>query len=148
MYKIIIICTSILLAGCVTPPRQYQFDNSIEVKDSYDNTWTRVVEIFARNNIQIKNIAKDSGLISAETSKFGTDVADCGELPLFNIIKRYGNVNVFIKTNKNNTQLITVNTDFRITAISTTGGNIIDRACNSTGNLERAIFTKVNQLDY
>lgn len=135
-----------LIAGCATPAQYYQFDNSIEVKDSYDNTWSRIVEFFARNQIQIKNIAKDSGIISAEKASFDQNVADCGSNVFLKPIRRYGLVNVFVKS-KNNIQIVTINTEFRLNALSTLDNRVVERSCNSTGNLERAILTKAGRIE-
>lgn len=146
IHKIIIIYACVLLVACVTPPRQYQFNNSIEVKDSYDNTWERIVEFFANNHIQIKNIAKDSGLISAEKSSFKQNVADCGRSEFITPLRSFGHINVFVKS-KGNIQTVSVNTEFRQTARNEFNDRLIERMCNSTGILENAILTKVGRVE-
>lgn len=146
MKKIILIPILFLIAGCATPAQHYQFNNIIEVKDSYDNTWSRIVEFFARNQIQIKNIAKDSGIISAEKSSFDQNVADCGTNVFLKPLRQYGLVNVFVKS-KNNIQIVTINTEFRLNAINTLDNQVVERKCNSTGNLEHAILIKAGRIE-
>ena len=54
------------LAGCATPAQTFQFDNQRLVDDSYDAVWDRAINVLANNNLPIKTLEKDSGIIVAE----------------------------------------------------------------------------------
>lgn len=82
--KIIIALTaSAALSGCAMPSIQPPADNGADYRQSYqadfDSVWEATVDWFATNNIPIKNIEKDSGIIGSEYS-LGADYSqvDCG----------------------------------------------------------------------
>lgn len=54
------------LASCATAPEVYDFPKSRVVPEGKDAVWERVVEFFAANNLSIKTIEKDSGIVAAE----------------------------------------------------------------------------------
>lgn len=63
---------SLTLWGCATvPAKNYQFENSRAYSNkTYDQVWNGVIEFMTVNNIPIKTIEKDSGVIYSEIDNF------------------------------------------------------------------------------
>lgn len=130
--------------ACATLPTDHSVTKTKTYAASKDAVWTELVRFFAQNNISIKTIEKDSGVIFAETQNIaGTSIADCGKPDAFTIeTGRVGNFNVFA-SERNAATEVTINTAF--TASHRDMNNIVKPfPCNSTGQLERMIF---NGLD-
>lgn len=86
MHKLLIsAAASLLLAGCAAPsinaPSANNTDYTSAYSHSFDDVWEQTVDWFAINNIPIKNIEKDSGIIGSEYS-LGSNYSqvDCGTL--------------------------------------------------------------------
>jgi hypothetical protein len=140
----IIACT-LVLSGCVTAPSTYTFNKSRTYPESKEEIWQRAVEFFATNNLSIKTIEKDSGIIAAERmigapSSGGTilDMASCGVGALEVPVAQTLDLNLFVKTTSSGTN-VTVNTRF---SESRHFGNDPPHTveCNSTGTLEQKIL--------
>jgi exosome complex RNA-binding protein Csl4 len=112
----------------------------VVVRKTFDVVWADIVQLFTRNNIQIRNIAKDSGVIYAESSNFGPQVADCGQPGMFVPIARRGSMNVFVQR-ADDAQMVTVNTEF--TETRQMAQTVIQFRCNSTGALERGVLGSI-----
>lgn len=128
-------------SGCATLPSTYSVDNSRTYDDqTYDQVWEKIVSFFASRNIQIKNIAKESGVIYAESISFGDELADCGTGGLMVPFARRASFNVSV-TRSTPHPKVSVNTEFqemRRFDASTTTVN-----CNSKGVIERAVLDAV-----
>lgn len=112
MSKAVLLAAAIVLAGCAaTPPGTYQVRNNISFQKSYDVVWERIVSVFARNNIAVKNIAKDSGVIFAERAGFDNTLADCGTPGIFIPISRRMQLNVFVNRSGKD-PVVGINTEF------------------------------------
>ncbi|XKE45756.1 hypothetical protein LG302_01025 [Halomonas organivorans] len=76
---------SVLLVGCagpsIQPPSAYSTDHGEIYSADFDRVWENTVDWFAVNNIPIKNIEKDSGIIGSEYA-LGSDYSqvDCGQV--------------------------------------------------------------------
>lgn len=151
------------VAGCASVPAQrFDVEAARTYAKSYDDTWSALVAYFAGNQIGIRTIEKDSGLIVADSEvNIGTpgvytsdrslmqgrilDLADCGTDPT-NI--PYGYVirlNVLARSQPDGTR-VTVNTQFRMLVATPSfvgPPTLSQRACNSTGKLEKAILDAV-----
>jgi hypothetical protein len=79
-----------------TTPATYNYEKSKSYSQRYDQIWEDLVGFFANRNISIKSIAKDSGVIYAETSRFEEELADCGHPGLASVVTRTVNLNVFV----------------------------------------------------
>ena len=125
-------------AGCTTLPATYSVDNSRNYEgQTYDQVWEKLVGFFASRNIPIKNIAKDSGVIYAESTSFDDQLADCGTGGLMVPFARRASFNVFV-TRSAPAPKVSVNTEFqemRRFDASTTTVN-----CNSKGVIEQAVL--------
>jgi hypothetical protein len=132
-----VVVSAAMMAGCVTAPGVHTVQNTRTYQMSYDQTWENVVSFFASRNIQIKNIAKDSGVIYAEAARFDDSMADCGKPGIFQIVGRKANFNVFVKHAGNGTQ-VSVNTDFSETRRFE--NNVTTIQCNSYGTLENLVL--------
>jgi hypothetical protein len=128
-------------SSCATPPKQHAFDKSRLYATGKDAVWEDVISFFTGNNIQIKTIEKDSGVIYAERSGVDGIMADCGEAPLATEISRTGTLNVFVRPVGGKTQ-VTVNAEFRILRMF--DNQTFTGACHSTGVLERSILDSID----
>jgi hypothetical protein len=99
-----------------------------------------LVAFFASGNIQIKNIAKDSGVIYAEATRFDYTLADCGTPGLFQVSGRRVNFNVFVNRSSST---VAVNTDFM--EVRRLENNVQTVTCNSRGILEGKLLNAVSQ---
>jgi hypothetical protein len=144
MFKSLIgatVCASVLvLSGCATAPQRHNIQSSETYNVSYDAAWEGVVSYFASHNIQIKNIAKDSGVIYAEAATFDDSVADCGKPGLLVVTGRRATFNVFVHKVPAGTQ-VSVNTEFMEGLAF--GQSRSTRQCTSRGSLEAAILNAV-----
>lgn len=131
-----------LLAGCATPPPLTHVNNSREFAKSYDSVWEDVVGFFAGRNIAIKSIAKDSGVIYAESAIFDDTVADCGVLGPWRALGRQASLNVFVARSSSPRLLVSVNSEF-IQRRTGPWGSIVDDRCSSTGAIEHAILDSI-----
>lgn len=138
-----IVVSAVVMAGCVTAPGVHTVQNTRTYQMPYDQAWENVVSFFASRNIQIKNIAKDSGVIYAESARFDDSMADCGKPGLFQVVSRKANFNVFVKHAGNGTQ-VSVNTDFSETRRFE--NNVVTVQCNSYGTLENLVLNSVSSV--
>lgn len=71
-----------ILASCVTPPATAPTREATPVSASFGKTWDAVIDIFAAQNIPIRNMERASGFIAAEPAtvavKDGEQWSDCG----------------------------------------------------------------------
>jgi hypothetical protein len=94
---------------------------------------------FTSNNIQIKTIEKDSGVIYAERARADPSMADCGQ-DLAVELSRPANLNVFVKEASGGTQ-VTVNANFEV--VRTFDNRTWNAPCHSTGLLEKQILSSI-----
>jgi hypothetical protein len=132
---------ALTMAGCVTPPTKSSFTNSRTIQKPFDSVWEDLVGFFASRNIPLKNIAKDSGVIYAETLSIDSSFADCGKYPLMAPQQSVMAVNVFVQR-KGDTQIVSVNTSARETLIGPYN-SVQTVQCFSTGVLERAVLDSI-----
>lgn len=138
--RIAIVAATAALASCATAPATYSVNNSRSYDRSYDQVWEDLVSFFATNNIPIKNIAKDSGVIYAESTSFDDSYADCGEPGIMAVVGRKANFNVFVKRSGSK-PVVTVNTDFRESRSFDTAVTTVQ--CNSKGVIEARLLDSV-----
>jgi hypothetical protein len=92
----------------------------------------------AQNQMQIKNIAKDSGVIYAESVKFDDSVADCGTRGIMALVGRRATFNIFVNRSSKD-PVVSVNTEFNETRRFDVNTQTV--ACNSKGILEGNILS-------
>ena len=129
------------LAGCATMPASYAVNNSRTYDQSYDAVWEKIVGFFASRNIPIKNIAKDSGVIYAESTSFNDTFADCGKGGLMVPFARRASVNVFV-TRSGDKPKVSVNTEFQESRRF--DASVTTVTCNSKGVIEQAVLDAIN----
>jgi hypothetical protein len=132
----------LLLSGCATAPMEHNVDNTKLVNKPFDKTWQELVRVFASNHIQIKNIAKDSGLISAESTSFNESQADCGSHGLYIPVRHSVSLNVFVASLSQSQTSVTVNAASDV-AVQFQQQTVIKK-CNSTGIIEKLILDNVS----
>lgn len=138
---IIVIVAGAVFSGCATPPVSRAIDNSRTFSKAFDPVWEDIVAFFAKNNIQVKNIAKDSGVIYAEASSFDANAADCGNPGMWRPIGRRANFNVFVSRSGSG-PMVSVNTEY-IETRRGFGDAIANERCISTSALEQAILNAI-----
>lgn len=132
------------LSACATAPTVYNVQNSRSIAQPKDVVWERVVEFFAMNNLSIKTIEKDSGIIGAERmiaapSRNGMigNWASCGSELLMTPVGQTADLNVFVRPVASG---VTVSVNTRFTEARSFDGAPTTVQCNSTGELEKLIL--------
>lgn len=134
------------LASCATPAAYVPIENTATIALSQDVVWSNLVEYFAENNISIKTIERDSGIIYAERSISGpgelASLASCGSAFGSAPIATTLDMNVFVRPTTDGTaSRVTVNTRFhQVQANGFTNGATSTVACNSLGQIERRVL--------
>ena len=152
MTSIALICVATILSGCATyvPPVDRGIAKEKSVSSNFDTVWQNATDWFANNNVPIKNIVKDSGLIATDY-KLGADSSfiDCGTVGTYEVFAdKTVNLNVLVKEIGANEISVRVNV-FGTGVISTADlyGNSTGRTrsidCVSTGKLETEMFSAV-----
>jgi len=144
---LILLLACIYLLSCATAPKPRQIMNSFPIEESYDSTWSALIETFAELHLPIQNMEKDSGLIITDwiefTGQSNEDYCDCGGLGINIEVNRLGKFNVFIKKITKDSCQVTVNCQYKQTIRF--GDTVGERKCISTGNLEREIFDLIKE---
>lgn len=148
MRKSIFIAFALLLVGCGAAPTKHEFNNARIFDASFDSVWDAVIAYFATQNIPIKTIAKDSGVIFAETTALdsaSSGFADCGKADIgVVIVANYARFNVYVKRGEAR-QAVSVNATFA----QTRNNNLrhvsgLNFDCTSTGKLETTMLQSIH----
>ena len=131
----------LLLCACASPPPDYNVNRTRAYSASYDQVWEQLIGFFAARNIQVKNIAKDSGVVFAENARFDDSVADCGSPGMARVVGRRVSFNVFV--NRSGSQpRVSVNTEF--TETRRFMDNVTTVQCSSRGVLELSVLNSIS----
>jgi hypothetical protein len=117
----------------------------------YDAVWRALVQVLAHENVQVRAIARDSGIIASEAvptviglyadcGRFGTDVVEGSAQVAFTI---------FVRATSPTQTLVQVNTRMRTENYSRGSGKAKPRpplACASTGRWEANLVDSVRSL--
>ncbi len=136
-YSLIVSFVVAGLTACATPPAAYQFANTRTYQRDFDQVWQDLVGFFAQRSIPVKNIAKDSGVIYAESLSFDDRFADCGDAGMLIVQGRTMTFNVFVTRAGKDPQ---VQVTTRFTEVRTFGNRRYDTQCNSKGVIEEQIL--------
>lgn len=126
-------------APTATAPQLTVFEKTRTYAKPKDQAWAAVLAYFTRNNISVKVLEKDSGVIYAENASFATDLADCGQSRALEI-SRLASLNVFVRPTGGGTE-VSVNTKFSL--VRTMEGQTWNVECFSRGILEREILDSI-----
>jgi hypothetical protein len=137
---VFIMCSIFLFHGCSTAPGTYSYKNNQSFNRTYDEVWEDLVRFFATHNIQVKNIAKDSGVIYAESARFDDELADCGSPGINRVVNRLVNLNVFVSRSEARP---TVHVNSKFTETRQFDRNLHTVECNSKGVIESSILRAV-----
>ena len=140
---------AVVLVGCSAAMQTYQFDKSRTYPASPDQVWEGVMQYFTTNNIQIKTLERDSGVVYAEKvypNQLELQlVADCGSNIFHESALPTASLNVFIAgryRDEAETE-VTVNTQFIDIYKDQWAGGMGQKPCNSKGTLEKTILDHV-----
>jgi hypothetical protein len=144
----------IALAGCSRPvvspiaPPPYRD----EAAAGYDTTWRALVRALAGENVPLRVVAKDSGVISTDDfiSPIGV-YADCGRIGEVQLEgEATGSFTLFVQPGRDGATLIQVNTKMNTHAYRRGGSGKLktDRVfqCVSTGRWEANLLDSVRRL--
>ena len=139
-----------LITACVTLPTEYSFKAQRTFNTSSDIVWSALMQFFTENNIQIKTIEKDSGVIYAEriySSTAGNQSSisdawfDCGNSDMETPVSSTLSLNVFVRDDlKLDNTNTSINVAFSQKWHSHWTGDYRMVQCNSTGVLEHTIL--------
>ena len=166
---VFIVLSILMIVSCSAPeyikPNTYIVEKDRVINKSFDTVWQSTVEWFATHNTPIKNIDKNSGLISTEYSlSIGEAVQymDCGSGESnFNgkveLVNHTGNFNVLIKKIDEHSTKVNINVFFGCTVNKYRYENVISTdyvlesstrtSCTSTGKLEKAILNYLSGIN-
>jgi hypothetical protein len=144
----------IALAGCSRPvvspiaPPPYRD----EAAAGYDTTWRALVRALAGENVPLRVVAKDSGVISTDDfiSPIGV-YADCGRIGEVQLEgEAMGSFTLFVQPGRDGATLIQVNSKMKTHAYRRGGSGKLktDRVfqCVSTGRWEANLLDSVRRL--
>ena len=146
-----------IICSGYTPPKTYTIVNELNINKPYDIIWEKLISWFTSHNTPIKNIDKESGLLTTEYSLSVSDskkYMDCGDAGTkFGQYRKMenpkGNFNVTVKKIKDdNTQVIInvfFNTNLKVYDID---GNLTSTElinCSGKGKLEKEIFDYISK---
>jgi hypothetical protein len=138
----------LIMMGCATAPKHYDFDPVCSIQCRFDEAWAALVEYFAVSGLPIDTIEKDSGLIitfwmdaSGNGRSENKMYCDCGGAGIATQHWTRGKFNVFVK------ELPDDIIDLRVTCQYQQRRSLMDADvtidCVSTGNLEKSIHNYV-----
>lgn len=132
------------VTGCATvvAPKNYSVPGQDVILKDFDRTWVRIAEFFGENNINIKAMEKESGLITAETTRFSA-AFDCGSATYTKDQDAVGRFNVFATAEGDITR-VRITVDATAKRCTVNGyGQCVDSYlvnCNSRGILESSFY--------
>jgi len=144
----------VALGGCSRPvvspiaPPPYRD----EAAAGYEVTWRALVRALAGENVPLRVVARDSGVISTDDFISPVGVyADCGRIGEVQLEgEAMGSFTLFVQTGQNGATLIQVNSKMRTHAYRRggSGGLKTDRVfqCVSTGRWEANLLDSVRRL--
>ena len=148
------ILAMVALAGCSRPvvssiaPPPYRD----EATAGYDTTWRALVRALAGENVPLRVVAKDSGVISTDDfiSPIGV-YADCGRIGEVQLEgEAMGSFTLFVQPGQNGVTLIQVNSKMNTHAYRRGGSGKLktDRVfqCVSTGRWEATLLDSVRRF--
>lgn len=131
-----------LLSGCATPPKHYTVEKTRTYNASYEQVWSKLIVFLAQRNIPLKEIAKDSGVLYAESLRFDEGQADCGSAGMLKPIARIARLNVLVQSSGGQ-QLVSVNINFTETRYNSFDYSSHQVECRSKGVVEKEILNAI-----
>ena len=139
-------CSRAVISPIAPPPYQ---DEAVA---GYDTTWRALVRALARENVPLRVVAKDSGVISTDDfiSPIGV-YADCGRIGDLQLEgEAMGSFTLFVQPGRDGVTMIQVNSKARTHAYRRGGSGKLkaDRVfqCVSTGRWEANLLDSVRRF--
>lgn len=133
------------VSACATAPQQTSFQNTKTVASSFDEAWDTAISYFAENNVSIKTLEKDSGIVVAEAGTVPyqalLELADCGTQPLASNYNGGATYNVFVREASAGT-IVQVNAKFLLSYFDRTQGGLTTTECFSKGIFEQGLLAR------
>ncbi len=141
------IVSALAVAACATPAQTFQYDNTRMIKADFDEVWGRTINVLASNNLPIKTLEKDSGIIVAENELVSVrSMGESASCPTNFMVTPYGgvmNYNVFVRKVDAETTSVAVNTAYRMNYRDMNNA-IVSEVCNSNGNVEKKLLNAIS----
>lgn len=87
--------------GCASAPTLMPEVYVVRTEMTFDQVWANVIEVFATENITIKTLEKDSGIIVAEPQAVDIRtlrrLSDCGSMTFHYVVDGTVGYNVFVR---------------------------------------------------
>jgi len=149
-----VVCSALTLAACAGPhisplaPPPYR----AEIPAAYDRTWSALVKALARENLPLRAIARDSGVIASDD--FVTPIglwADCGTVGDDRLEgEALVSFTLFAEANGAGSTRVQLNSKMRTQAHRKGGSGKLKPepvyACASTGRFEATLLETVRDL--
>jgi hypothetical protein len=135
--------SAVALAASATAPQKRKVTTTASVRTTYAQAWEAVIDLFSERTWAIKNMDRDSGLITTDWMSLGSEAetfADCGSPGLATIQETAVRFNVRIKELDDATS-VAVNAAFR--QLRTFDGHTSTIECTSKGAVEALIQDEV-----
>lgn len=140
MKKMIAVLGFLVLGiGCAVPATQYNINRVWETNYDVDSLWNGVISFFAENNIPIKTLEKDSGIIISEwmaLASVDSQDLDCGQPGLAMAYEKYGKFTITIRPAGSQRQIL-INSQYQQRRVW--DGRAFYATCYSRGALEQKI---------
>lgn len=142
-------CAAVALTACAStpPPVIERFDTTRTYSMSKDQAWERAVNWFATQNIPIKAIEKDSGIISGESAYLRTvqgEYAVCDTPMLYSTNGATARLNILIRGTATEATAQVNNTIVGEAIYSLSNPPVRQSVtCQSTGRLENSILNAI-----
>ena len=138
-------CTPVWVAPVLPGPHVEQ------IEAPYDQVWAALVTVLARENVQVRAIARDSGVIASEATPTTIGLyADCGRFGGNRVVgDAQVAYTVFVRAATPTQTVVQVNTRMRTENYSRRGGTPRARPaldCASTGRWEANLLDTVRAL--
>lgn len=145
----VIAITFVALAGCQSyePPATFTGEREGETARSYDEVWRDLTAWFANNNVPIKNLDKDSGLIATDyVASRGGEFVNCGTMSTYQRMQQVTiSLNVLLRNVDSGGSHVRANVfaNAQIANVNPIDGRMISfdtLRCESNGSLEESIL--------
>lgn len=135
---------ALTMIACASTPKPIAIKKTAGTNLNYDVTWQKIISKLSADGMNIKNVAKDSGLITFEQVAdpyFYDAYFDCGKRAMGSVLKPIA-LNIFVEKSQPQTK-ITVNLSGAWAATGMYGHEVASVTCYSTGKFEQELFSAV-----
>ncbi|MEO8703152.1 MAG: outer membrane protein assembly factor BamC [Kofleriaceae bacterium] len=134
----VIAAAVVVVLGSASGPKSHPVQPTVTIQESYDDTWTGLLEVFAARRWAIGHTSKESGILTTDWIEVEPKYADCPNPPLGARTTTQARFNVIVKLGDHGTA-VTVTPAFR----QRRGDPAVFVECESRGSIELTIHNEV-----